>query len=89
MNQPAPPQQLRPLRHSLSPESVKLLADYWAATGKTPTPTHLMLVDDSGEREIGKTACLWADDRANPCGEYVTSDSKQVTCQACLEQAHA
>ncbi len=88
MNQPAPPQNLRPLRHSLSQESVAYLAES-KAKGEPLADIHLMLVDDSGEREIGKTACLWSDARANPLGEYVTGDSQQVTCQACLEQVHA
>ncbi len=74
---------VRPLRHRLSDETVALMAEQ-AANGLTPEPVHLMLVDDSGPRERGRTAC-------NDCclGEWVTGDAEQVTCRPCLEQVHA
>lgn len=75
MNQPAPPQNLRPLRRSLSVEALE-------AIRASPVPVHLMLVDDSGPIERGNTVCNGG------LGEWITGDSKQVTCQACLEQVH-
>ena len=90
MNQPAPPQQLRPLRRSLSPETMAFLASYREETGREPVPVHLMLVDDSGPLEVGKTACVRSGTPGyTVLGEYVTGDSAQVTCQACLELVHA
>lgn len=86
----APPQNLRPLRHSLTTETVELLASYRARTGRTPTPVHMMLVDDSGPTEVGRAACVWAGGPAYlVLGEYVTGASEQVTCRPCLEQMHA
>lgn len=46
----------RPLRHSLSAEAVALMAEQSAA-GMRQMPVHLMLVDDSGPQERGRTAC--------------------------------
>jgi hypothetical protein len=72
----------RPLRHRLSDEAVALMAEQ-AANGQRQMPVHLMLVDDGGLRERGRTAC------GGGLGEWVTGDAEQVTCHPCLEQVHA
>jgi hypothetical protein len=72
----------RPLRHRLSDEAVALMAEE-VASGLTPLPVHMMLVDDSGPRERGETAC------GGGLGEWVTGDGEQVTCRPCLETVHA
>lgn len=73
---------MRPLRHRLSDEAVALMAEQSAA-GMRQMPVHLMLVDESGPRERGQTAC------GGGLGEWVTGDGGQVTCRPCLETVHA
>ena len=73
---------IRPLRRRLSDESVALMAEQ-AAAGMRQLPVHLMLVDESGPQERGRTAC------DGGLGEWVTGDVEQVTCRPCLEQVHA
>lgn len=73
---------LRPLRHRLSDESVALMAEQTAA-GMRQMPVHMMLVDESGPQERGRTAC------DGGLGEWVTGDIEQVTCRPCIEQVHA
>ncbi len=53
------------------------------AVGLTPLPIHLMLVDESGPQERGRTAC------GGGLGEWVTGALEQVTCGRCVEQVHA
>lgn len=72
----------RPLRHRLSDEAVALMAEQ-EANGQRQMPVHMMLVDDSGPRERGRTAC------DGGLGEWVTGDARQVTCRPCLEVVHA
>jgi hypothetical protein len=73
---------IRPLRRRLSDEAVTLMAEQSAA-GARQMPVHLMLVDDSGPLEMGRTAC------GGGFGEWITGDLGQVTCRPCLEQVHA
>lgn len=73
---------IRPLRRRLPDEAVNLM-DEQRAAGKTPLPVHLMLVDESGPQERGRTAC------GGGLGEWVTGDVDQVTCGPCIEQVHA
>lgn len=73
---------IRPLRRRLSDEAIALMADQ-RAEGHTPQPVHLMLVDDDGSQERGRTACNGG------LGEWVTGDMDQVTCRPCIEQVHA
>ena len=73
---------VRPLRHRLSDEAVTLMAEQTAA-GMRQMAVHLMLVDDSGTQERGRTAC------DGGLGEWVTGDIEQVTCRPCVEQVHA
>lgn len=73
---------IRPLRHRLSDEAVALMNEQRAA-GMTPLPVHMMLVDESGPREQGRSAC------GHGIGEWVTGDISQVTCGPCIEQVHA
>lgn len=72
----------RPLRHRLSDEAIALMAEQTAA-GMRQMPVHLMLVDDGGIKERGRTAC------GGGLGEWVTGDGDQVTCLPCIEQVHA
>jgi len=72
----------RPLRRRLSDEATTLM-DEQRANGLAPAPIHIMLVDDSGAREVGRTAC------GGGLGEWGTGDLEQVTCHPCLEQVHA
>lgn len=73
---------IRPLRHQLSDESVALMNEEVAA-GMTPLPVHLMLVEEDGPVERGRTAC------GGGLGEWVTGAMEQVTCRPCMEQVHA
>jgi hypothetical protein len=73
---------LRPLRRRLGDEAIALM-DEQRANGLTPAPIHMMLVDDSGPRELGRVAC------DGGLGEWVTGDMEQVTCPACITQVHA
>lgn len=73
---------LRPLRRRLSDEAVEHMEQQRAA-GYNPMPVHLMLVDESGPREIGRVAC------GGGLGQWVTGDVDQVTCKPCIEQVHA
>ena len=72
---------IRTLRRQLSDEAIALM-DEQRANGVTPAPIHLMLVDESGPHERGRTAC------GGGLGEWVTGASEQVTCDACVEQVH-
>lgn len=73
---------IRPLRRSLSSESVAFMAEQRAA-GLTPAPVHLMLVRETSAGERGETGC------GGGLGEWVTGDATQVTCLPCLELVHA
>ena len=73
---------IRPLRKRLSDEAIELMAEQRAA-GRTPMPIHLMLVEETLEREVGRVAC------GRGLGEWVTGATEQVTCHPCLEQVHA
>lgn len=73
---------IRPLRRRLSDEAVALM-DEQRANGLSPLPVHMMLVDESGPQERGRTAC------GGGLGEWVTGDVTQVTCHPCVEQVHA
>lgn len=79
---PSTSSRWRPLRRRLSDEAVASMAEQVAA-GHRQMPVHLMLVDDNGPRELGRTAC------DGGLGEWVTGDVEQVTCRPCLEQVHA
>lgn len=73
---------IRPLRKSLSQESIDLMNEE-RAQGFTPLPIHMMLVEEDASGERGRTAC------DGGLGEWVTGDIEQVTCRPCLEQVHA
>lgn len=73
---------IRPLRKSLSDESIALMNKERAA-GFTPLPIHMMLVEETETQERGRTAC------GHGIGEWVTGAIEQVTCHPCLEQVHA
>ena len=73
---------IRPLRRRLSDEAVALM-DEQRSAGHTPMPVHLMLVEETVERERGRVAC------GRGLGEWVTGATEQVTCDPCLEQVHA
>lgn len=75
-------EQWRPLRRRLGDEATELM-DEQRANGLTPAPIHMMVVDDSGPREIGRTLC------GGGLGEWVSGDTSQTTCHPCLELVHA
>jgi hypothetical protein len=60
--------------------------DEQRANGLAPAPVHMMLVDEVGDREVGRVAC---GDVVGSWGEWVTGDTGQVTCRPCLEVVHA
>lgn len=71
----------RPIHRRLPDEAVALMAEQRAA-GQTPSPVHLMLVDDADPRERSRTGC------GRGLGEWVSGDAAQVTCRTCLAVAH-